>query len=158
MAEPSAYVGRVLDLAGQQAARLGHRYVGPEHLLLGVLHDGDSPAAAILRAHGVGLQAARAALSRLAAQGMVPGPRPSDAELLAGLGIDLEAVRRTTEQTFGVHALRKATREATRPRRGGVGRVPRTPRRAGPPGPGPGPRRGPAPGATASWTPSICRC
>ena len=58
---------------------------------------------------------------------MVPGPRPSDAELLGTLGIDLEAIRRDTEQSFGVQALRNATRETTRARRGGVGRVPRTP-------------------------------
>lgn len=73
------------------------------------------------------LAAARAALDRLAEQGVVPGPRPSDAELLGTLGIDLEVIRRDTEQTFGVQALRHATREATRARRGGVGRVPRTP-------------------------------
>jgi hypothetical protein len=58
---------------------------------------------------------------------VVPGPRPSDAELLGTLGIDLEAIRRDTEQSFGVQALRNASREATRARRGRVGRVPRTP-------------------------------
>jgi Clp amino terminal domain, pathogenicity island component len=59
----------------------------------------------------------------------VPGPRPSDAELLGSLGIDLAAIRRTTEQTFGRKALGLAVREATRARRRGVGRVPRTPLR-----------------------------
>jgi ClpA/ClpB-like protein len=60
----------------------------------------------------------------------VAGPRPSDAELLGSLGIDLAAVRRTTEQTFGHQAVGWAIREATRARRRGVGRVPRTPLRA----------------------------
>jgi hypothetical protein len=50
-----------------------------------------------------------------------------DAELLGTLGIDLEAIGRDLEQSFGAQALRNATREATRARRGGVGRVPRTP-------------------------------
>jgi hypothetical protein len=59
----------------------------------------------------------------------VPGPRPSDAELLGSLGIDLETVRRSTEQAFGRVAVGRAIREATRARRGGVGRVPRTPLR-----------------------------
>jgi hypothetical protein len=77
----------------------------------------------------VDLAAARAELGRLADRGVVPGPRPSDAELLGSLGIDLEAVRRTTEQAFGGTALGWAIREATRARRGGVGRVPRTPLR-----------------------------
>ena len=118
---------RVLDLAREEAERFGHRFVGPAHLVLGLLRDGGNPAAGILQAGGVDLAAARAALDRLAEQGVVPGPRPSDAELLGTLGIDLEVIRRDTEQTFGVQALRHATREATRARRGGVGRVPRTP-------------------------------
>jgi hypothetical protein len=45
------------------------------------------------------------------------------------LGIDLAAIRRTTEQTFGHTAVGWAIREATRVRRRGVGRVPRTPLR-----------------------------
>jgi hypothetical protein len=40
-----------------------------------------------------GIEAARAALGRLAARGVVPGPRPSDAELLGALGIELEPPR-----------------------------------------------------------------
>jgi hypothetical protein len=123
----SGHVGRVMDLAREEAERIGHRYVGPEHLLLGLLREGGNPAAGMLRARGVDLAAARAALGRLADHGVVPGPRPSDAELLGTLGIDLEAIRRDTEQSFGLQALRNATREATRARRGGVGRVPRTP-------------------------------
>jgi hypothetical protein len=120
-------VRRVLDLAGEEADGLGHRYVGPEHLLLGTLRDGTSGAARVLRAHGVDLEGARVELRHLADRGVVPGPRPSDAELLGSLGIGLDVIRRDTEQTFGIQALRNATREATRARRGGVGRVPRTP-------------------------------
>ena len=120
-------VGRVLDLARDEADRLGHRYVGPEHLVLGLLRDGSSGAARVLRARGVALAAARAALGRLADRGVVPRPRPSDGELLGTLGIDVEAIRREVEQAFGVQALGRATREATRARRRGVGRVPRTP-------------------------------
>jgi len=123
----SGPVGRVIDLAREEAERFGHCYVGPEHLLLGLLREGRSQAARILQAHGVDLAAARAALDRLANQGLVPGPRPSDAELLGTLGIDLERIRRSAEQTFGVQAVKDAIGEAVRARRGGVGRVPRTP-------------------------------
>jgi Clp amino terminal domain, pathogenicity island component len=66
-----------------------HRYLGPEHVLLGVLAEGHSRAAQLLWAHGVELEAARAALGRLADQGMVPAPQPSDTDLLGTLGIDL---------------------------------------------------------------------
>jgi Clp amino terminal domain, pathogenicity island component len=123
----SQQVRGILDLAREEAERLGHQYVGAEHVLLGVLREGASGAARVLRARGVDLEAAREALRRLAERGMVPGPRPSDADLLGMLGIDLAAVRRTTEQTFSPQALDRAIREATRARRGGLGRVPRTP-------------------------------
>ena len=123
----SAEVRRVVELAGEEASRLGHRYVGPEHLLLGMLRDGDSAAARVLQAEGVDLEAARATLGLLVARGVVPGPRPSDAELLGTLGIKLEAVRRDAEHAFGARALGWAIREATRARRRGVGRVARTP-------------------------------
>jgi hypothetical protein len=125
----SQHASRVLDLAKAESEWFGHSYVGPEHLVLGVLRDSSSGAARVLRAHGVDLPAARAALGRLAEGGLVPGPRPSDAELLSMLGIDLDAIRRSTEQAFGARALGWAIREATRARRRGVGRVPRTPLR-----------------------------
>jgi Clp amino terminal domain, pathogenicity island component len=127
MVQRSEPARRVIELARQEAAGFGHRYVGPEHLVLGVLRDGSSGAAQMLQVRGVDLEAARAALGRLADRGLVPGPRPSDAELLGSLGIDLEAVRRSTEQAFGGKAVGWAIREATRARRRGVGRVPRTP-------------------------------
>jgi Clp amino terminal domain, pathogenicity island component len=129
VAQGNDHARRVLDLAGKEANRFGHRYLGPEHLVLGILREGDSGASRVLEAHGVDLPGARAELGRLAERGLVPGPRPSDAELLDSLGIDLAAIRRTTEQTFGHKALGWAVREATRARRRGVGRVPRTPLR-----------------------------
>ena len=105
---------RVLDLARDEAERYGHRYLGPEHVLLGVLAEDQSGAAGLLRAHGVDLTAARAALARLRDRGVVPAPRPSDAELLGSLGIDLDVVRHQTEQTFGFHAVGEATWRITR--------------------------------------------
>jgi hypothetical protein len=125
----SQQADRVLDLARAEADRFGHRYLGPEHIVLGIVRDGGSRASRVLEAHGVDLPAARVALGQLARRGLVPGPRPSDAELLGSLGIDLEAIRRTTEQAFGGKALGWAIREATRARHRGVGRVPRTPLR-----------------------------
>ncbi len=107
---------RVLDLAREEAERGGHRYLGSEHVLLGLLAENQSRTVGVLRTHGVDLAAARAALLRLAVQGLVPAPRPSDAELLASLGVDLDAVRLDTEQTFGVQAVGTATWRVTRRR------------------------------------------
>jgi ClpA/ClpB-like protein len=83
----------VLDLARDQAERCGHRYLGPEHVLLGVVAEGQSGAARVLRARGVELAAAWVELLGLGRQGVVPAPRPSDVELLGTLGIDLDTVR-----------------------------------------------------------------
>jgi ATP-dependent Clp protease ATP-binding subunit ClpA len=105
---------RVLDLAREEAERFGHRYLGPEHVLLGLLTEGQSGAAQVLRAYRVDLVTARAALAGLGDRGVVPAPRPSDTELLGSLGIDLDAVRRDTEQTFGFHAVGEATWRVTR--------------------------------------------
>jgi ATP-dependent Clp protease ATP-binding subunit ClpA len=129
MVQRSDQVRRILGLARAEADRLGHRYLGPEHVLLGILLDGGNGAARVLRGQGVDLEAARAALADLVRRGVVPAPRPSDAELLGLLGIDLDAVRRSTERTFGPLAVEKAIREATRARRRGIARVPRTPLR-----------------------------
>jgi ATP-dependent Clp protease ATP-binding subunit ClpA len=107
---------RILDLAREEAERYGHRYLGPEHVLLGVLAEAQSGAARMLRTRGVDLAAARSALVRLAGQGMVPAPQPSNAELLGMLGIDLDVIRRDTEQTFGVQAVGEATWRVTRRR------------------------------------------
>jgi ATP-dependent Clp protease ATP-binding subunit ClpA len=107
---------QVLDLAREEAERAGHRYLGPEHVLLGLLAEGHSRAAQLLRAAGVELMVARAALARLVDQGVVPAPRPSDGELLGTLGIDLDSVRHQTEQRFGVQAVGEATWRVTRRR------------------------------------------
>ena len=60
---------RVLDLAREEAERSGHRYLGPEHVLLGLLAEGHSGAAWVLRVRGVDLAAARAALARQGQRG-----------------------------------------------------------------------------------------
>jgi Clp amino terminal domain, pathogenicity island component len=125
----SRQASRVLDLARAEAEGFGHRYLGPEHLVLGILRDGESGASRVLGSFGVTLAGARAEVRRLVDRGVVPRPRPSDAELLGSLGIDLDGIRRTSEQAFGGKAVERAIREATRARRRGIGRVPRTPLR-----------------------------
>ena len=50
---------RALSLSEQEARGLGHGHVGTEHLLLGILAAGDSPAAAALAAAGASLSGCR---------------------------------------------------------------------------------------------------
>ncbi len=42
-------VRKVLQMAREEAARLQHEYVGTEHILLGLLHEGDGVAAGALK-------------------------------------------------------------------------------------------------------------
>lgn len=100
--------GELPALAVEEAERLGHRYLGPEHLLLALLRQEDTPAANLLRAHGVELEATRAEVNRLVARSVRPAPRPSDGELLATVGIDLDAVYRRATQAFGATAYYQA--------------------------------------------------
>jgi len=50
---------RVVVLAQEEARRLGHTYIGTEHILLGLLREHDGSAAQALDSLGIGLQAAR---------------------------------------------------------------------------------------------------
>ena len=50
---------RVVVLAQEEARMLGHNYIGTEHVLLGLLHEGEGLAARALEALGVGLEAVR---------------------------------------------------------------------------------------------------
>jgi hypothetical protein len=96
--------GIVPHVAREEAERRHQYYLGPEHLLLGLLVGDDNPAARVLRAHGLDLETVRAGIDRLVAQGVLPGPQPSDTELLATLGIDLDAVMAYLRESFGWEA------------------------------------------------------
>jgi ATP-dependent Clp protease ATP-binding subunit ClpA len=112
---------RVVELANQEADRLRHGYLGPEHVLVGIVRQADSPAGRVLRARGLDLEAVRGELDRLVERGILPGPERNHAALLDSLGVDLEAVRRTAEEAFGQEAVGQATRRVSRRRwwRGG---------------------------------------
>ncbi|HQE24877.1 MAG TPA: ATP-dependent Clp protease ATP-binding subunit, partial [Candidatus Atribacteria bacterium] len=53
---------RVLELALDETRRLGHSYVGTEHILLGILREGEGIGAQILQRLGLDLEMARAKL------------------------------------------------------------------------------------------------
>jgi excisionase family DNA binding protein len=50
---------KVIELAVDEAARLGHHYIGTEHLLLGLIREGEGIAAGVLESLGVNLERAR---------------------------------------------------------------------------------------------------
>jgi len=55
----SAETKRVLHFAAEEADQIGHRHIGPEHLLLGLLRDEVSVVGSLLAKHGLRLDAAR---------------------------------------------------------------------------------------------------
>jgi ATP-dependent Clp protease ATP-binding subunit ClpA len=55
----------VLLKAEREARRFGHRYIGTEHLLLGILSEGKSGAVEVLHEHGIDLHAARLAITEI---------------------------------------------------------------------------------------------
>jgi len=101
----------VIRLAFIEARAIGHPCMADEHLLLGLLRHGNSPAAALLQASGLDLTTARLDLQRL---GPTLGPNADAANALRAVGIDIEQVRRRLESTFGTDALHAAERRVRR--------------------------------------------
>jgi hypothetical protein len=65
---------RVIELAIDEARRLGHRYIGTEHLLLGLVREGEGIAAGVLESMGVNLDRARHEVIRVVTAGFPPQP------------------------------------------------------------------------------------
>lgn len=60
---------RVVVLAQEEARMLGHGYIGTEHLLLGLVHEGEGTAAQVLEDAGVTLDRTRVAVEELVDSG-----------------------------------------------------------------------------------------
>ncbi|MGH2602721.1 MAG: Clp protease N-terminal domain-containing protein, partial [Dehalococcoidia bacterium] len=69
---------KALDLARDEALRFNHHYIGTEHILLGLLREGEGMAAGVLENLGVSLEQARATVLKLLSQGLPPGPKGVD--------------------------------------------------------------------------------
>ena len=91
--------------AQDEARTLGVDRIGPEHVLLGAVRSPDTVAAQALGRLGVDHASLLAAVRALPAHAI-------DADALAGIGIDLEAVRAQVEASFGPGALDAVTGSA----------------------------------------------
>ena len=63
---------RVIVLAQEEARGLKHNYIGTEHLLLGLIHEGDGVAAKALEMAGISLDEAQGAVIELIGEGEKP--------------------------------------------------------------------------------------
>src|SRR6266567_7202184 len=60
---------RVVVLAQEEARMLNHDYIGTEHLLLGLMHEGEGVAAKALESLGISLEAVRRQIEEIIGQG-----------------------------------------------------------------------------------------
>jgi ATP-dependent Clp protease ATP-binding subunit ClpC len=60
---------RVVVLAQEEARRLDHNYIGTEHILLGLIHEGDGVAATALESLGISLDAVRQQVEEIIGRG-----------------------------------------------------------------------------------------
>ena len=112
---PSGEIGltprakKVIELAVDEARRLNHNYIGTEHLLIGLMREGEGVPAGVLESLGVTLDKIRAETSRVLSQNVQQsqssgsGRATSRTPTLDQLGIDLTQAARSgkLDETVG---------------------------------------------------------
>ena len=97
---------RVIELAVDEARRMSHHYIGTEHLLIGLMREGEGVAAGVLESLGVTLDKVRAETQRLLSQSISPGQQQGGrgsaatttrTPILDQLGVDLTALSRNNK-------------------------------------------------------------
>tara|TARA_B100000809_G_scaffold264394_1_gene320106 strand:- start:41 stop:2572 length:2532 start_codon:yes stop_codon:yes gene_type:complete len=100
---------RVIELAVDEARRMSHHYIGTEHLLIGLMREGEGVAAGVLESLGVTLDKVRAETQRLLSQSLTPGQQGQGSgrgaatasttrtPILDQLGVDLTALSRSNK-------------------------------------------------------------
>ena len=68
---------KVLELAVDEGRRLNHHYIGTEHLLLGLVREGEGIAAGVLESLGVNLEKVRAHVEAVLSGKSLPEPKSS---------------------------------------------------------------------------------
>ncbi|MFQ5826061.1 MAG: ATP-dependent Clp protease ATP-binding subunit [Dehalococcoidia bacterium] len=100
---PSGEIGltprakRVIELAVDEARRFNHNYIGTEHILLGLLREGEGVASGVLESLGLSLERVRNETSRILSQTTpqtASGRTATRTPTLDQLGADLTALAR----------------------------------------------------------------
>ena len=97
---------KVVELAVDEARRMNHTYIGTEHLLIGLLREGEGVAAGVLESLGVTLDKVRSEthriLSHTSGQGQQSSRANTKTPTLDNLGVDLTNAARS-EKLDPVH-------------------------------------------------------
>ena len=133
---------KVLELSLREALDLGHDYIGTEHILLGIVREGQGVAAQVLAAMGAGEDAIRAKVSELLgpAAGR-PGERAGEPRFIGASPQLLEVITRLRAIENRLAAIERQL---------GVAPGPRGARAPGEPGEPPEPDEPGEPGAAAA--------
>ncbi len=91
---------RVLELSLEEARQLGHNYIGTEHLLLGLIREGEGVAARVLENLGVDLTKVRTQVVRMLGE---------TAEVTTGAGSSKGSAKTATLDEFGTNLTQLAT-------------------------------------------------
>jgi len=99
---------KVIELAVDEARRLNHHYIGTEHLLLGLVREGEGIAAGVLESLGVNLEKVRTQTIQVLSQSGAQHERDakhSKTPTIDQMGIDLTAAARagTLDPVIGRH-------------------------------------------------------
>jgi ATP-dependent Clp protease ATP-binding subunit ClpC len=90
---------RVLELSLEEARQLGHNYIGTEHLLLGLIREGEGVAARVLENLGVDLAKVRTQVIRMLGE---------TAEVASGGGSGKGSTKTPTLDEFGTNLTQQA--------------------------------------------------
>src|SRR5204863_2564587 len=92
---------KVIELSVDEARRLGHHYIGTEHLLLGLVREGEGIAAGVLESLGVSLDKVRSqviyVLNQSQAYSQQEQRHSSKTPVIDQLGMDLTAAARASK-------------------------------------------------------------
>ncbi len=89
---------KVIELAVDEARRLNHHYIGTEHLLLGLVREGEGIAAGVLESLGVNLEKVRAQVMQVVSQSanvQQQSKQQTKTPYMDALGFDLTEAART---------------------------------------------------------------
>ncbi len=101
-------VRKVISLARQEAIRLHHDYIGTEHLLLGLVNEGEGVGAVVLTNLGLALDELRRAVENAVSSGsetLVLGEVPLNQEARSALNHAVDEARRMNHTYIGTEHL-----------------------------------------------------
>jgi len=94
---------KVIELAVNEARRYRHTYIGTEHLLLGMIREGEGIAAGVLESLGVSLDKARAEVLRVLSGAPAAGETREPAEIIDGKAIAAQVRAEAKERADRLH-------------------------------------------------------